>query len=58
MSTATTERSISSMRRVKAYLRFTMRAGKLSGLAFVHAHKDTGQGGPGVVHPETSQIDI
>ena len=40
VSTATPERSFSTMRRVKTYMRSTMRAERLSGLALLHAYRD------------------
>ena len=40
MSTATPERSFSTMRRVKTYLRATMKTEQLSALALMHAYKD------------------
>ena len=40
VSTASTERSFSMMRRVKSYLRSTMSIERLSGIAMLHAHKD------------------
>ena len=40
VSTATLERSRSPMRRVKTYLRATMKTERLSALAPMHAHKD------------------
>ena len=55
-STVTLERSFSCLWRVKTYLRSTMRAERLSGLAFLHAYRD--KSGPGVLHQETAQIGI
>ena len=40
VSTATPERSFSTMRRVKTYLRATMKTERLSALAPMHAYKD------------------
>ena len=40
VSTATAERSFSSMRRLKTYLRSTMSTGRLSGLGLMNIHKD------------------
>ena len=40
VSTATLERSRSAMRRVKTYLRATMKTKRLSALAPMHAYKD------------------
>ena len=55
-STVTLERSFSCLWRVKTYLRSTMRAERLSGLAFLHAYRD--KSGPGVLRQETTQIGI
>ena len=55
-STVTLERSFSCLWRVKTYLRSTMRAERLSGLAFLHAYRD--KSGPGVLRQETAQIGI
>lgn len=40
VSTATAERSFSSMRRLKTYLRATMSTERLSGLGLLHVHRD------------------
>ena len=40
VSTATPERSFSTMRRVKTYLRATMKTERLSALALMHTYKD------------------
>ena len=40
VSTATPELSFSTMRRVKIYLRATMKTEQLTALAPMHAHKD------------------
>lgn len=40
VSTATVERSFSSLRRLKTYMRSTMTNERLTGLALLHAHKD------------------
>ena len=40
VSTATPERSFSTMRRVKTYLRSTMKTERLSALALMHAYRD------------------
>lgn len=40
VATATAERSFSVMRRVKTYLRSTMKTERLSSLALMHAYKD------------------
>ena len=40
VSTATPERSFSTMRRVKTYLRSTMKTEQLSALALMHAYRD------------------
>ena len=40
VSTATPERSLSAMPRVKTYLRETMKTERLSALALMHAYKD------------------
>ena len=40
VSTATPERSFSTMRRVKKYLRSTMKTERLSALALMHAYRD------------------
>ena len=55
-STVTLERSFSCLWRVKTYLRSTMRAERLSGLAFLHAYRD--KSGPRVLRQETTQIGI
>ena len=55
-STVTLERSFSCLWRVKTYLRSTMRAERLSGLAFLHAYRD--KSGSGVLRQETTQIGI
>ena len=39
-STATPERSFSTMRRVKTYLRSTMKTERLAALALMHAYRD------------------
>ena len=40
VSTATAERSFSSMRRLKTYLRATMTTERLSGLGLMNIHRD------------------
>ena len=40
VSTATPERGFNTMRKVKIYLRATMKAERLSALALMHAYKD------------------
>ena len=40
MSTASPERSFSTMRRVKTYLRSTMKTERLAALALMHAYRD------------------
>ena len=48
VSTATPERSFNTMRRVKTYLRATMKTVQLSALALMHAYKDNNwRGGRG-----------
>jgi len=61
VSTATPERSFVTMRRVKTYVRSTMRAEKLSGLALLHAYSRSParrQSRPGVLCQEAASIDI
>ena len=41
VSTATPERSFSTMRRVKTYLHFTMKTERLAALNLIHAYRDT-----------------
>jgi hypothetical protein len=40
LSTATTERSFSVLRRLKTYLRTTMLQDRLTSLAVLHVHRD------------------
>ena len=40
VSTAPPERSFSTMRRVKTYLRSTMKTERLAALALIHAYRD------------------
>ena len=50
VSTATAERSFSSMRRLKNYLCSTMTTERMSGLVLMHVHKDTGLDAERIIH--------
>ena len=49
VSTASAERSFSSLRRLKTYLRSNMSEACLSGLALLHIHHDTNIDIPGII---------
>ena len=55
VSTATTERSFSAMRRLKNYLRSTMTTERMSGLAMLHFHKDTVLDAECIIHQFSHQ---
>ena len=55
-STATAERSFSTMRHLKNYLRSTTTTERMSGLALMHVHKDTGLDAERIIHQKNRRI--